>query len=117
MHIACETASRVAVDLSHMVAGVRRRLRRGGGRRDWIETDAFALDALVELWDSELRGSCALALADVHDLSLVQATRVAEAIHALEREGRDAWIARAVLHDLAARLAWNVCDEEGLLVE
>jgi len=116
MRIACDTAARVDVDLAALVPGVRRSLRRSAGRRDWIETESLALDALAELWDAELADSCRLALADVHDLSLVQTAKIAEAVEALEREGRDAWIAGAVLHDLAARLAWNVCDDEGLLV-
>ncbi|HST26281.1 MAG TPA: hypothetical protein VLJ76_09830 [Gaiellaceae bacterium] len=119
LRIACDTAARIDVDLAALVPAVRRSLRRSAGRRDWIETETLALDALdalVELWDAELAESCRLALTDVHDVSLVQTTKIAEASSALEGEGRDSWIAQAVLHDLAVRLAWNVCDEEGLLV-
>jgi hypothetical protein len=113
--IAHDTAIRVDVDLDALVAGVVERLRATGGRRDWIEIEELSVDALGELWDDELRESCALALADVHEYALLQAARVHEAIGLLAEEGRDAWIARAVLRALGGRLAWKVCDAEGLL--
>src|SRR5205807_2216953 len=62
MRIACDTAVRVQVDLSELVPVVGLRLRRSAGRRDWIETEALALEALGQLWDGELRDSCLLAL-------------------------------------------------------
>jgi len=117
MRVACDTAARVQVDLFELVPGVRARLRRSAGRRDWIETEALAFDALEALWDGELRESCLVALADVHESLLLQAVKVQEAIELVEQEGREAWISRAVLHELAGRLAWNVCDAEGTLVE
>ena len=91
------------------------RLGTSEGRRDWIGIEALSIDVVGQLWDSELRQSCAHALAEVHELSLLQASHVQAAIGLLDEEGRDAWIARAVVHDLAGRLAWNVCDAEGLL--
>jgi hypothetical protein len=117
MRIACDTAARVQVDLSELVPGVRRRLRRSTGRRDWIETEAFALETLEGLWAGDLRESCVVALGDVHEGLLVQAAKVQEAIELVQQEGREAWISRAVMHELAGRLAWNVCDAEGTLVE
>jgi hypothetical protein len=113
--IAHDTAFRVDVDLDALVPGVVERLRASAGRRDWIEIEELSIDALGELWDEELYESCALALADVHEYALLQAARVNEAIGLLAEEGRDAWIARAVLHALGGRLAWKVCDAEGLL--
>ena len=117
MRIACDTAVRVQIDLSALVPVVRLRLRRSPGRRDWIEAEALALEALGEVWDAELRDSCLLALADVHEAFLVQAVKVREAVELVEREEQEAWISRAVLHELAGRLAWNVCDAERALVE
>ena len=113
--IAHDAAIRVDVDLDALVPAVVERLRASAGRRDWIEIEELSIDALGELWDEELRESCALALADVNEYALLQAARVHEAIGLLAEEGRDAWIARAVLHALGGRLAWKVCDAEGLL--
>ena len=114
--IAHDTASRVDVNLDSLVPGVVARLRESAGRRDWIEIEELSSDTLGELWDDGLRESCALALADVHEYALLQAARVQEAIALIAEEGRDAWIARAVLQALGGRLAWKVCDAEGLLV-
>lgn len=114
--IAHDTAIRIDVDLDALVPTVVERVRASPGRRDWIEIEELSIDALGELWDEELRESCALALADVHEYALLQAARVHEAIGLLGEQGRDAWIARAVLHALGGRLAWKVCDAEGLLV-
>ncbi len=113
--IAHDTAIRVDVDLDSLVPGVVERLRASSGRREWIEIEELSIDALGELWDDELRESCAFALADVHEYALLQAARVHEAIGLLDEEGRDAWIVHAVLHALGGRLAWKVCDAEGLL--
>jgi hypothetical protein len=113
--IAHDTATRVDADLDSLVPGVVERLRTGEASRDWIGIEELSIDALVGLWDDELRESCALALADVHEYALLQAARVHEAIGLLTEEGQDAWIARAVLHALGGRLAWKVCDAEGLL--
>jgi hypothetical protein len=113
--IAHDTAIRVDVDLDSLVPGVVGRLRAGEASRDWTRIEELAIDALAELWDDELAESCALALADVHEYALLQAARVREAIGLLAEEGSDAWIARAVLHALGGRLAWKVCDAEGLL--
>jgi hypothetical protein len=110
-----DTAIRVDVDLDALVPGVVERLHASAGRRDWIEIEELSIDALGGLWDDELCESCALALADVHEYALLQAARVYEAIGLLADEGQDAWIARAVLHALGSRLAWKVCDAEGLL--
>jgi hypothetical protein len=117
MQIACDAAARVHFDLAGLVPIVAGRLRDSSGRRDWIETEALALEALGGLWDGELRECCARALADVHEVYLVQAATVDDARQVLEAEGRDAWIARALVFELAGRLAWNVLDGEGLLVE
>jgi hypothetical protein len=111
--IAHDTA--VRVDLDALVPCVVERLRGSGGRRDWVVIEELSIEALGELWDGELCGSCALALVDVHEYALLQAGRVQEAIGLLEEEGRKAWIARAVLDALGGRLAWKVCDAEGLL--
>jgi hypothetical protein len=117
MRIACDTAARVQLDVSELVPSVRRRLRLSAGRRDWIETERLALEALSERWDVELRESCLLALIDVHEAALLQAAKVQEAIELVQQEGREAWISRAVMHELAGRLAWNVSEAEGTLVE
>jgi hypothetical protein len=114
--IAHDTATRVDADLDSLVPGVVKRLRAGEASRDWIGIEELSIDALGGLWDDELRESCGLALADVHEYALLQAARVHEAIGLLAEEGRDAWIARAVLRALGGRLAWKVCDAEGLLV-
>jgi hypothetical protein len=113
--IAHDTAVRVDVDLDALVPAVVERLRRSRGRRDWIEVEKWSIEALGDLWEDELRESCALALSDVHEYALLQATRVHEAIGLLADEGRDAWIAHAVLDAFGGRLAWKVCDAEGLL--
>jgi hypothetical protein len=113
--IAHDAAIRVDVDLDALVPGVVERLHASAGRRDWIEIEELSIDALGERWDDELRESCALALADVPSTPCSQAARVHEAVGLLAEEGRDAWIARAVLHALGGRLAWKVCDAEGLL--
>jgi hypothetical protein len=117
MQIARDAAGRVHFDVARLVPVVTGRLRNSSGRRDWIETEALALEALGGLWDGELRKCCARALADVHEAYLVQATTVEDARQVLEAEGRDAWISRALVFELAGRLAWNVLDGEGLLIE
>jgi hypothetical protein len=117
MRIACDAASRVDVDLAALVSPVAQRLRTSSGRRDWIETEEFALEALGGLWDGELRERCARALADVHEAYVLQAATVDDARQALKAEGRDAWIAGAIVFELAGRLAWKVLDAEGLLFE
>jgi hypothetical protein len=117
MRIACDAAARIDVDLPALVPAVQRQLWGSAGRRDWIETEAFALEALVVLWDGELRASCLGALAKVHEAYVQQAAGVLDAIQVFEDEGREAWIAGAILFELAGRLAWNVLDAEGMLVE
>jgi hypothetical protein len=118
MQIACDAAARLHFDVAGLVPVVAGRLRGdGAGRRGWIETEALALEALGGLWEGELHKRCAQALADVHGAYLVRVTTVDDARQALEAEGRDAWIAGALVFELAGRLAWNVLDAEGLLVD
>jgi hypothetical protein len=113
--IACDAAGKIEIDLAPLRAIVTKRLEASTGRRDWIEAETFALEALDELWDGELRERCALALADVHEAYLVQAVRVHEAMQTLAAEGRHAWIATGVLHEFANQLAFGVLGGEGLL--
>ena len=62
-------------------------------------------------------GFVTAALADVHELYLVQAARVLEAQQDLHDNGSESWIARAVMHQQAFQLAWDVLEEKGLLTE
>jgi hypothetical protein len=113
--IACDVASRIEVDAAALVPVVVGRLKDRSGRKDWIQTEAAAREALEEVWETELASRCARALGDVHERYLVQAGRILNEIDALEEVGRDAWIAKAVLYQLGVHLTFDVLDAQGLL--
>ena len=111
--IACDVSFRIEVDSEALVPRVVERLRSSSGRRDRIETERHAREVLEDVWESELEERCARALGDVHERYVVQAARVLAEIGALEEVGREAWIARAVLYQLAVNLAFDVLDADG----
>jgi hypothetical protein len=119
-----EQAERIILDVSSRVEVDRDRLREVIGSRfvpgshwhDLIEAERVAGEVVGEGWD-DLSGDCDRALADVHEQYLVQAARVLEAQTDLHDNGAASWIARAVMHQQAFQLAWDVLEEKGLLTE
>jgi hypothetical protein len=118
VRIACDAASRVRLDVDPLIARVAARLRETGHWNPMIAAEEIATDAVDDVWHEEsLADAYARALADVHEQYLAQAVRVTEAIEALEEEGREAWIARAISHQLAFQVAWDALDRLDLLTE
>ena len=115
--IISDVAGQLDVDLSRLVPQVAAELSQHRPRGGLIEAETLAMAALEPLWESEIAVQCEAALAGAHVLGLEQAQYVLEARDDLGEHLRDSWIARAVMHDLAFRLAWDVLDAEGLLEE
>ncbi len=119
-----QDAERIIFDVSSRVEVDRDRLRElvgdsfvpGAHWHDLIEAERVAGEVVDEAWD-DMSGECDRALADVHELYLVQAARVLEAQEDLHDNGSESWIARAVMHQQAFQLAWDVLEEKGLLTE
>lgn len=119
-----EQAERIIFDVSSRVEVDRDRLRELVGARfvpgahwhDLIEAERIAGEVVGEAWD-DMSGECDRALADAHELYLVQAARVLEAQEDLHDNGAESWIARAVIYQQAFQLAWDVLEERGLLTE
>ncbi len=88
----------------------------GAHWHDLIEAERIAGEVVDDSW-GDMSGDCDRALADVHELYLVQAARVLEAQRDLHDNGAESWIARAVMHQQAFQLAWDVLEERGLLTE
>jgi len=83
-----------------------------------IAAEELASDAIDDVWyEKGLAEAYARALADVHEHYLAQAMRVIEAIGALEEEGRHSWVARAISHQFAFDVAWEVLDRLDLLTD
>jgi hypothetical protein len=119
-----QDAERIIFDVSSRVGFDRGRLRELVGarfvadahRHDLIEAERIAGEVMDDAW-GDLSGECDRALAEVHELYLVQAARVLEAQNDLHDNGAESWIARAVMHQHAFQLAWDVLEEKGLLTE
>jgi len=113
--IVYDVYARVALDRDRLRDEIKRRFA-GGTRNDLIEAEQVATAVVGEAW-GEVGFDCERALSDVHELYLLQSARVLEAQDELRRRGSDSWIARSVVHEFAAQLAWDVLDERGLLAE
>ncbi len=111
-----DVSSRVEVDRDRLRELVGDRFVSGAHWHDLIEAERVAGEVVADAWD-DISGDCDLALADVHELYLVQAARVLEAHEDLHDNGAESWIARAVMHQQAFQLAWDVLEEKGLLTE
>ncbi len=111
-----DVSSRVEVDRDRLQEQVGARFVPGAQWHDLMEAERVAGEVVGEAWD-DLSGDCDRALADVHELYLVQAARVLEAQADLHDNGSESWIARAVMHQHAFQLAWDVLEEKGLLTE
>ena len=114
--IVSDVCSRVAVDRDRLRALVGARFEPGAHWNDLIEAERIAGEVVADAW-GDLAADCEQALADVRELYLVQAARVLETQHDLQERGSDSWIAKAVAHDHALQIAWEVLDEHDLLTE
>ena len=114
--IAFDVSSRIEVDRDRFRAAIGARFEPDAEGNDLIEAERIASEVVDDAW-GELSLDCDQALADVRELYLVQAARVLEAQEELHERGAESWIARAVMHQQAFQLAWDVLDERGLLTE
>ena len=114
--IISDVASRIEVDRARLRELIGDRFVPGAYWHDLIEAERVAGEVVEDAWD-DISGDCDRALADVHELYLVQAARVLEAQEDLHDNGAESWIARAVMHQQAFQLAWDVLEEKGLLTE
>jgi hypothetical protein len=99
--IASEVARHVTVDLAPICAELEARLAEPSDEYVWPRAERLASDAIDALWSGELVEQCARGLAEAHDGFLCAAATCLEATAELERAGREAWIARAMIHRLA----------------
>jgi hypothetical protein len=111
-----DVSSRVEVDRDRLCEQISARFEPGAHWNDLIEAERIAGEVVDDAW-GDMTGDCDQALADVRELYLVQAARVLEAQQDLHEHGSESWIARAVMHQQAFQLAWDVLDEKGLLTE
>ena len=114
--IISDVASRIEVDRARLGELIAERFVPGAYWHDLIEAERVAGEVVEDAWD-DISGDCDRALADVHELYLVHAARVLEAQEDLHDNGSESWIARAVMHQQAFQLAWDVLEEKGLLTE
>ena len=114
--IIADVASRIEVDRARLGELIAERFVPGAYWHDLIEAERVAGEVVEDAWD-DISGDCDRALADVHELYLVQAARVLEAQEDLHDNGAESWIAGAVMHQQAFQLAWDVLEEKGLLTE
>jgi hypothetical protein len=114
--IISDVASRIEVDRARLGELIAERFVPGAYWHDLIEAERVAGEVVEVAWD-DISGDCDRALADVHELYLVHAARVLEAQEDLHDNGSESWIARAVMHQQAFQLAWDVLEEKGLLTE
>jgi hypothetical protein len=114
--IVFDVSSRIEVDRDRLRAVIGERFKADAEGNDLIEAERIASEVVDDAW-GELSLDCDQALADVRELYLVQAARVLEAQQDLHEHGAESWIARAVMHQQAFQLAWDVLDERGLLTE
>lgn len=111
-----DVSSRVELDHDLLRAQVSERFEPGAHWHDLIEAESVAGEVVLDAW-GEIAADCDRACANVRELYLVQAARVVEAQQDLHENGSESWIARAVMHQHAFELAWDVLDEKGLLTE
>ena len=113
-----DAAARVQIDLEPLLEKVVERVRESDHWNPVMAADEIADEVFADTsYDEALAEAYARALADVHEQYLAHALRVTEAIEVLLEEGREAWIARAISHDFAERLAWDALDRLDLLTE
>ena len=111
-----DVSSRVEIDRDRLRELISARFEPGAEWNDLIEAERIASEVVDDAW-GEMSLDCDQALADVRELYLVQAARVLEAQEDLHEHGSGSWIARALMHQQACQLAWDVLDEQGLLTE
>jgi hypothetical protein len=83
----------------------------------WPRAERIAGELIDAHWPSELLDECERALAEAHEAFLVRAGRCRDEAEALERDGRESWIAQALRHRLAFDAAWDVITENDEVVE
>ena len=83
-----DVSSRVDIDGDRLREQVGARFRPGAHWHDLMEAERVAGEVVAEAWD-DLSGDCDRALADVHELYLVQAARVLEAQADLHDNGSE----------------------------
>jgi hypothetical protein len=111
-----EAYAEASIDDEQLVARVTAALRESDHWNPVIAADELAEDAVDDIWyDENLAETYTRALENVHEDYLAQAMRVREAIQALEDDGREAWIARAISYRVASWVAWRALDEVGEL--
>jgi hypothetical protein len=113
--IASAVARHVTIDLGPICAELEARLAQPSEEYVWPRAERLASDAIDALWSGELVEQCARGLAEAHDEFLRAAAACLEAAAELEREGREAWIARAMIHLLAFDASWAALCETELL--
>jgi hypothetical protein len=114
--IVFDVCSRLDVDRDRLRGLVTERFEPDACSNELIEAERVANEVVADAW-GDLSADCDEALGNVHELYLVQASRVLEAREDLHRNGAESWIACAVVHHHAFQLAWDVLDEKGLLTE
>lgn len=111
-----DVCSKLEVDRNRLLGEVRVAFEPGAYWHDLIEAERVSGEVVADAWE-DIATDCQEALADVREQYLVQAARVIEAQNDLQDHGVESWIARAVIHDVAFGLAWDILDEQGLLTE
>lgn len=114
--IILDVAARVEVDHARLVKETDGRFVPGAHWHDLIEAERVAGEVVAEDW-GVIAHDCETALGDVHDEYLAQAASVLEATEDLRRNGADSWIAKAVMHQKAFHIAWDVLERNELLTE
>lgn len=112
MRIASGIRRRVDFDLDPIRAELRERLAEPSDEVIWERAERIATESVGDYWSGELEEQCARALGDVHEEFLVNAVRCLEAGEMLEAEGRESWVAGAVIHQLAFDAVWDVLTED-----
>jgi hypothetical protein len=107
-----DVTSGVRFDLGAVCSELREHLREDDDEEYvWPRAERIAAASLRTYWPDELEEQCRRALADAHELALMQADGCLAAAHDLEDRGLESWIAGAVLHHLACDAAWEVVPE------
>lgn len=109
-----DVAGRVDEDFAELGPGLADDVRASDHWHPLMEAERLATEAVRDRWQA-LEEACERALGDVHESYLVQASYVLEALEELRERGVESWIARALIHDRAFNLAWNVLDDLDLL--
>jgi hypothetical protein len=113
--IVAAVARYVTIDLGPICAELEARLAEPSEEYAWPRAERLASDAIDARWSGELVEQCAAGLAEAHEGFLRAAATCLEATAELEQAGREARIARAMIHRLAFDVSWAMLTETELL--